>query len=331
MSDDRAIVYFDPKVEAWVYRASSVGRSLRTLSAARQGYDPLPDPDYLVEAAEAGNRFEVIVKARLRESGYRISGEQGELAVEVMPGVLIRGHLDASHCLAPDDATDRILEVKSMSDRVYRSWIVNGFAGFPEYAAQVTTYMAVEAQRRGSPTPIPATYAVVNRETNDLDIRQLDTPPADFATLTQRVMLVEQFARMNQLPTCDSTSKYTCPYDYICDRHDIMFEEIEAGTEAMLIDLGNRWTAAHEMVKAAEDKKADITAQIATALGVREELLVDGFTFTNKAPKPRKTLNITRLRARLGDELDDYFEESEVRKSVRVYPRKSDSPKKEAT
>lgn len=326
MSDDRAIVYFDPEVEAWVYRASSVGRSLRCLSAARQGYDALPAPDYLIEAAEAGNRFEIVVKARLRESGYRISGEQGELAVEVAPGVLIRGHLDASHCLASGDDTDRILEVKSMSDRVWRSWIVNGFSAFPEYAAQISTYMVAEARRRNSPTPIPATYAVVNRESEELDIRTLDAPPVDFDSIVQKLLIVEHFASIEQLPVCDSTSSYSCPYDYICDRHDIMFEEVEAGTEAMLKDLGNKWVEVQKMAKVVEDKKADINTQIAVALGVREELKIDGFTFTHKAPKPRKSLNIARLRTLLGDELDDYFEETEVRKSIRVYPRKSTDP-----
>ena len=283
---------------------------------------PLPAPDYLIEAAEAGNRFEVIVKARLRQSGYRISGEQGSLEYPVLENVIIRGHMDASHCLAPDDPTDRLLEVKSMSDRVYKTWMTHGFSYFPEYAAQVTTYMWAEGRRRGLDGPVEATYAVVNRNTDEMYVQTLTEPPADMDAIVQKVALAEQFAALDQLPACDSASQYTCPYDYICDRHEILFEEIEAGTEAMLKSLGDKYQEIRRMEKVVEDKMEEVKSEIAAALGARESVSIPSYTFTNKAPKPRKSLNLTRLRERLGDELDDYFDEVPIKKSIRVYPKK---------
>ena len=321
MSDNRPIVYYDSAVEAWVYRASSVGRSLRCLTSARQGYDPLPAPDYLIEAAEAGNKYEGIVKSRLRAEGWKIGGEQGSLDFEVKPGVVIRGHLDGRHCLAPDDPTDRILEVKSMSQRVFDKWIMHSFDKFPEYAAQVTIYMHAEGQIRRLDTPPEATYAVVNRDTDELDIRTLKTPPLEVQSIIQKVALAELFAEQSQLPVCDSASQYTCPYDYLCDRHEILFEELEDGKEKTLKQLGDKYVEALKAEKVVQENKEEIRRDIRVAMGSREKLTVPGYTFTNRGTK-RRELDLVNLRKRLGDELEEFFVDKETKPSLRVYPKK---------
>lgn len=310
MPDNRPIVYHDPNIDAWVYRASSVGRSLRCLSSARQGYDPLPPPEYLIEAAEAGNRYEPIVKAQLRSQGYRISGEQGESEIEVKPGVIIRGHLDGSHCLAPGDPTDRMLEVKSMSQRVWDKWLSWGFKGFPEYAAQLSVYMHAEALRRGVPT-VEATYAVINRATDELEVRTVAEPPVPIQKLIERVALAELFATMHQLPSCDSASQYACPYSYICDKYEVLFEEIEDGSEAMLRRLAEEHAEVANTIKVLEDKKEEVRGQIRTALAGRSALKIKGWSFSNKPRKSNK-LNLVRLREHLGDKLDEFFDEGQT-------------------
>lgn len=309
MSDNRANVYFDESVDAWVYRASSVGKSLRCLATARQGYDSLPPPDYLIEAAEAGNRYETIVKAKLRAQGYRISGEQNELATEVKPGVIVRGHLDATHCLRPDDPTDRILEVKSMSQRVWDKWLQWGFSGFPEYSAQISVYMHAEAERRGVGA-VEALYAVVNRETEEIETRVIASPPTSIQSIFQKVALAEQFASMSQLPTCDSASQYMCPYNYLCDKNEVLFEELEEGSEAMLERLCAQQYEIAKTMDELSDKKELVRDDIRVALAGRKAHKLKGWSITNKPRKSRK-LNLVRLREYMGDKLDEFFEESE--------------------
>lgn len=321
MGDDRNIVYFDPLVDAWVYRASSVGRSIRCLSAARQGYDPLPPPDYLVEAAQAGNRYELIAKTLLRTRGYTVSGEQGEVDYRVNDTSIIRGHLDGSHCLVPGDDLPRILEVKSMSQRVFDKWLSHGFGKFPEYSAQITSYMYAQAQKQGREGFLEAVYAVINRETDEMDVRVLSEPPADIEAIIQKVTLAENFAELGQLPVCDSASQYTCPYNYLCDKNEILFEEIEEGSELMLKSLGDEYKEIKKLEKVLEDRMKDVKGQLATAMGKREEIKIPGYTFTNKAGSMRK-LNEFRLREKLGDELDEFYEDKPTRKSLRVYPKK---------
>lgn len=321
MSDNRAIVYFDQLVDAWVYRASSVGRSLRCLSAARQGYDPLPSPDYLVEAAEAGNRYELIAKTQLRSMGYTVAGEQGEIDYRVTDTAVIRGHLDATRCLSPGDTTDRMLEVKSMSQRVFDKWLPYGFEKFPEYAAQLTCYMHASADRQGRDGFREAVYAVINRDTDEMDVRIIETPPMDIKTLIQKVALSEHFAALDQLPVCDSASQYSCPYNYLCDRHEILFEEIEEGSEAMLRSLGDEYVEIKKLEKVLEDRMLTLKGQLGTALAGREELKIPQYTFTNKEGT-RRQLNQLRLRELLGDKLDEYYEDVTTARSLRVYPKK---------
>lgn len=313
MSDNRSIVYFDPSIEAWVYRASSVGRGLRCLATARQGYDPLPPPDYLETAAEEGNRYEPIVKARLREEGYRISGEQGEFDLPVEDGVIIRGHLDGQHCLEPDSDTDRVLEVKSMSDRVWKKWQNWSFRGFPEYAAQVTVYMEAERRRRRAER-IEATYAVINRDTEEMEVRTLTRPPADFEAIIQQVKLAEWFGQAQQLPICDSESQYSCPYSYLCDKEPLSIEELEgvAGdNEAALRHLLEQHEELHRTIETLKANKEKLRNEIRGALGGRDAMKMNGWSISNKPWKENK-LNLVKLRARLGEDLDLYFEEGET-------------------
>ena len=321
MADNRPIVYFDKKVEAWVYRASSVGRSLRCLSAARQGYDPLPPPDYLVAAAEAGHAYEGIVKSKLRARGWKIGGEQGEIDFEVIPGVVIRGHLDGRHCIQPDDPTDRMLEVKSMSQNVFDKWLLHSFDKFPEYAAQLTIYMHAEAQNRGWDSPPEATYAVINRKTDEMDIRTIKEPPMKIQEIIQKVALAERMAEMHTLPVCDSASQYNCPYNHLCDRHEILFEELEQGFDSTMKQLGDQYVEALKVEKLAKENKEEIRDEIRVALGKRESLKIPGYTFSNKTGKKRK-LDLVALREKLGEELDDYFIDEETGPSLRVYPKK---------
>jgi len=322
MSDNRAIVYHDPVVDAWIYRASSVGRSLRCLSSARQGYDPLPPPDYLVEAAEAGNRYEVIAKSKLRGQGYKISGEQGNIDYEIQPGLIVRGHLDGSHCIDPKDPKDRMLEVKSMSQRVFAKWVTGGFGNFPEYAAQITMYMHAEGQRRNQGTIPESVYAVINRDTDEMLVSVLKVPPGDFEAIIQKVQLAEQFAALSQLPPCDSASQYTCPYEYLCDRHEILFEEIEEGKEATMKRLGEQYVEIKKQEEILKDNLTTVKNEIATALGGRDEVKIKGFTFTHKKPKPSMTVDKTGLRRDLGDGFDKYLVPSDPKKRVLVYPKK---------
>src|SRR3990172_2087138 len=116
MSDDRPMVYAEG--DSWVYLASSIGRSIRCLAAARQGYEPLPAPDFLIRAAEAGTALEPVVVAILEQRGYQITDRQATVELQPFEGVIVRGHLDAGFVIDLN-GWGSMLEVKTMSGGGY--------------------------------------------------------------------------------------------------------------------------------------------------------------------------------------------------------------------
>lgn len=298
MSDNRPIAYNENGT--WIIRASAIGRSARCLSAAMQSYTPLPAPEYLLKAAAAGHKYEEIVKGRLvGDLGYEIVGEQDTLEVPIGPNAIVRGHLDAWTILHPEHG-DRMLEVKSMSKNVFAKWTKHRFGAFPEYGAQLTVYM------RGSDKK--AIYAIVNRDTEEMEVITVDTPPIRWASLVRKVSLAIKHAEEGTLPVCDSTSPYTCAYEFLCDRKKAFPDEVESGTAEVLAPLGAEYDEVRAMESELKSRKAMARDEILVALGDRDKAQAGGWGFSLTETK-RKTLNVRKLRDKLGDELDDYYDE----------------------
>lgn len=302
MSDNRPIAYREG--DTIVFRASSIGKPLRCLAAALQGYDAMPAPQYLIDAAEAGNRYEQIVIDRLLDKGYQVWGQQNEVEITVSesPHIIVRGHLDALHVIDPVEPTDRILEVKSMSARVFAKWIAHRFDDFPTYRAQLTAYMTY-ADR-------PALYAVIERDTDDMELIPYDSPPGDWDEYARRLMVVATLADMEQLPPCEG-SEYSCPYDYLCDRlSPPVFEEVEDGSDTVLLRAIEKYEAARRAKDEIEARMADARDEITTALGPRDRVEVGGWKVSHVRAQ-RRSLDTRALRDRLGDEMDEFYKSTE--------------------
>jgi hypothetical protein len=322
VSDSRPIVYTetDPDGEWVIYRASSIGKPTRCLAAAREGAEALPAPQYLIDAAEAGNRYEGIVKERLRAEGWTIpESEEQDIAELVLrdptpaaPGIKVRGHLDGWTAISPEDGVDTMLEVKSMSGRVFEEWVAHQFPRFPEYAAQLTCYMMATGK--------PATYAVVCRDDEDGEERLLtqrvETPPVEFSTLSQKTLIVEAFYDRGSLPTCDGTSKYQCPYAYLCDSDVLtggvegLFAELESGDEATMRRLIQQYAEAGRLIEELQTNQAALKADMEVTMGARKSVKLDGWLVTRVGEGTQKRLDAAALRNALGDRLDEFYKDT---------------------
>ena len=322
MGDDRSIVYVEDGIP--IYRASSLGSPLRCLAAARAGNTPLEPPEYLVKAAKAGDEHEVIVKRLLAEEGWIIDDEQGYVETKVdLTGIvdtaeyaMIRGHLDAVAIHHIDDPMDdRMLEVKSMSTNVFDKWTRHRFDAFPTYAAQLTLYM--DAVKK------PALYAVICRDTQELELIPYDTPPMEPEFLYNKVRSVEALNASGAMPPC-SGSQYTCAYDYLCDKRDISVADLS--TYGDDVALAKAVTTYDELrVRETELKvlKADARDDIIAAMAGRNKADV-GMQRVTYQSSERKTLSVKRLRAHLGDELDGFYDKSKTT-TLRVSKIKKES------
>jgi hypothetical protein len=307
--DDRPAVYQDPD-GTWVYRASSVGRSMRCLVQARNGYTPLPTPQYLLDASARGIRLEPVVKGELRDLGWGVSGEQlvVELVVREEPRVIIRGHLDAEYAVAPGTLNQGLaksdhpfLEVKTMSPNVWKEWIAHRFRKLGVYAAQVTCYQEAVGGR-------PFAYAVRNAVTKELDVNVWSTPPnfpITYSEIAQKVLICEWFGEQDILPICTG-SLYTCEFDYNCDKRDALFEELEAGGDLTLMHLASRYKEVKRLEADVELRAKEFRDEIMTALGKRKKVQV-GEYIIQRVPGSKSSLDVKGLRDRLGDDLDQYY------------------------
>lgn len=307
MSDNRPIVYKEN--DRWIFRASSVGRPLRCLMLAMHEYQELPAPDYLMKAAEAGNAAEVTVKKQLRAEGYVITGEQHVIEIEVTPTIIIRGHADSWHIHGNELADSHLLEVKSMSSRVWDDWTRHRFDTFAEYAAQITTYMHAAGR--------PAFYARYNRDTEELETEIIIIPPLDFQKdVASKALIAVKLFESGTLPHC-SGAKYQCSYSYFCDHRDYLFEEVESGTDTVLLHLAQEYREVLDLEKEMKSRKAAVGRELKEAMGQKKKVQVDDWKITMVTSTSPRRLDERALRARMGDSLNKYYTDGKEY----VYPK----------
>lgn len=210
--DDRPVVYRDNG--HWIYRASAIGGCPRGLLAARRGYRALPPPGWLTEAAEAGNLAEQHAISWLKARGWHVRDQQQTVEWAIGETAMIRGHIDGIGEYRQSGGKQptkdiRLVEIKSMSDKVFTNWRKQGFQAFPKYAAQLAMYMTV--------LKLPAVYVIVRRETGDIIHQLIDEPPVSLAVVIRRVLQTEAQAEGIEWPVCEAQYAGWCAWQYLHD------------------------------------------------------------------------------------------------------------------
>jgi len=167
--------------ELAVYRMSSVGRCPRALSAIRQGYTPESSPVWLETAAEEGKWHEQRIKDELRADDIAVYGEQQEVILEY-PDFVLLGHIDG---IVNDHGTEKLLEIKSMSQFEFDRWMRDGFAGFHQYADQLTCYMHA--------TGLEECLYIVKNRSSGYENRQTIKAPSDMAIIEDKIKAIEDY------------------------------------------------------------------------------------------------------------------------------------------
>lgn len=320
MSDNRPIVYREGDV--LVFRASAIGRPLRCLVLAAIGEEPMPSPEYLTQAAEAGNQAEVDVKRQLTEMGYQLDGDDDQYEVELsrvvtVPSgkrwVIVRGHLDSLRCVSPS-GDDRMLEVKSMSPNVWAKWKLHRFHAFPSYAHQLSVYMTATEKK--------ALYAVLNRETGELELTEVDTPPIEIDAIENKLRIAAVLAELNTPPECDLTDGYECAYGHMCNRKR---PEIEIGGEGAVVRLVKEYLEVDAKRKEIDAERDRLRALIAKQVEGIEKTTVPGATVSWR--KPSRRLNTQAVAAKLaefGSDIELFYEiPASEKDSLVITPSKS--------
>lgn len=197
------------------------------LVAEQLGNKPL-DPEPMIEAAaQEGRRHEPWIAEDLRKKGYKVTESPGVCAkgcdregfhVEYeLDGHVLRGHLDR---IASKNDKVMFGEFKALS-RFRSSDLIQAIDlglselihKFPEYAFQIAGYHLA--------TGWPCLYAIKNRDTGELTVRELNgSYYLDTEALRLKIAAVEQWVKAGKLPVCDLPEgdffrDRVCPFRYM--------------------------------------------------------------------------------------------------------------------
>lgn len=259
------------------YRISGIGKCPRAISAERAGIEPDKErPAWLDQAAEEGNWHESRVKHELLQKGLTIKSnavcekclnETGEerngihiehefadfIAVGHMDGIVI---YDRNH-LYFNDEKPHVLEVKSMSQYEFDRWMRTRWAGFPQYADQLTMYMTIHNMGLElNDQNLEALYVVKNRNNGSKDIFVQVGTPSDYDAIVSKINDIEKFVVNGKLHPAEYD-----PFSLECKRCDfkslcLPVSNIElTGLQAdEMTKAAQEWREGREQVKLGDEK-----------------------------------------------------------------------------
>lgn len=279
VQDDRPAVYYDPTVERWVYRASSLGMCERRLVAHRRGMEGQPTPEWLQRRFDEGHEFEEQILARYDEDyagtdGFD-SGEHFRVMVEIPVGkhAMIRGGTDRVHgsyvvdakFMRPDGA--RQLE-RGMTEHPEYLWQQAAYAhGLILAGHDITTVRLAIGEKEYDPETRDA-IAIDRMRYFEVGVNALPT----LAQLKARVMKMEAAARKDYdvWPDCPPRFDYPCPFDWLHDERDTAVEVIDHGRMIQLGKARILHTAGKELEALAKGYKSEATQLVRGVLDAEE-------------------------------------------------------------
>jgi hypothetical protein len=253
-----------------VYRASAVGSCLRALVAALLGYEEqrfAKAEKILMQAAKEGNLHEQSILDELHNQGWSIEGSQAPVSMRVIPGVLIRGHVDGFAAHEKFSYEQMVVEAKTMSDDRFKTWKESGWQEFRKYAWQISAYMKA--------TGLRGLYAIKNRNSGELITFILDEPPVEWKTIRKHLLRAEHAFLKDELPPCDDDlsagEKFFCPYVHLHDDaltsgeddEDIpLLDDVTGAVVANLAEQHHDLSRKIKPLKGLEDRRREINKQL---------------------------------------------------------------------
>lgn len=247
-----------------VYRASALGGCDLSLLAARLGFDATPFPPSTLQLMEEGNLHEPDILRRVGEQeGMVISQPQGEVAIDILPGVLILGHVDA---IGEADGRQTVIEAKAMGKATFEDWMRNGWSSFRRYAFQLSCYMHA--------TGYPGIMAVKNRDTGILHVSHYPQLPIAAAEIKLKVARIEAAATERKLSLGCDAGWCMCGFRYLRRQPSkLVSSAVDADDPALVDELGSAYDALVEEEKALKERKDALAERIHDLTG---DEIIDG-------------------------------------------------------
>jgi len=277
-----------------VVRASALGNCVRALWAAATGYAKVDSPGWLNQMAQEGHLHEEDVRRRLMEDSggtIVIRDPQATMRWEVVPGkAVVEGHVDG---LIDTEPGPTVLEVKSMSDNVFKEFELNRFDSKPGYAWQVSAYMLGNGATE-------ALYAYKNRNSGELQTFHIGTPPISEAQIRGKVAKVWSWIDRGVMPDCEeNVNKFFCPFPYLHEEYGA--EKVDLSGSDALDELAEEYMEVSDEIKALEVRKKELREGLVALVGGNARGQTDTHRI-NVSEKERAGLNKVLMEKEMGEE-----------------------------
>lgn len=214
MSDNRPARYVEPDGLV-VYRASALGMCDRIFAALDAGYEPMAHPEWFQRVLDEGTNSEDAIREMFEErsDGLFVTDTQLEVELEVMDGVVIRGHIDG--LVATHGA---LFEAKKFRPSTWDKFQRSGVECMPNYPMQTSIYMhALEL------TEMFFVGGLYDPDTQTIiDIKSLEyhSPPINMLAIRKRVAKLEGIINDGihvMDVACPPTAQFPCPFYFLHD------------------------------------------------------------------------------------------------------------------
>jgi hypothetical protein len=219
MSDNRPVRYVEDDGTI-VYRASGLGLCDRIYVALDQDYDPMAFPEWFQNVLDEGTAMEQSIREKFMEDyGEIVEGDQQEVELQVMDGVVIRGHIDGLIDGGPkNDRESALWEGKKVRPSGWDAFKRKGVEWHKNYPMQVSVYMhALGVQRLFFTGGL---YDPDKQEIVDTYTHAYHQPPINMLAIRKRIAKLEGIINGGKHAmdvACPTTPDFPCPFFYLHD------------------------------------------------------------------------------------------------------------------
>jgi len=212
MSDNRPVRYIEDDGTI-VYRASGLGLCDRIYVALDEGMTPMAFPEWFQAVLNEGTAMEDNIRqAFVEEHGEDVVGDQELVELEVMDGVVIRGHIDGRL------AGGELWEGKKVRPSGWEAFKRKGVEWHKNYPMQVSVYMhAIGATGLFFTGGL---YDPENEEIIETYTHAYPDPPINLLGIRKRIAKLEGLINGDKAAmdvACPSTPDFPCPFYYLHD------------------------------------------------------------------------------------------------------------------
>lgn len=219
MSDNRPVRYVEDDGTI-VYRASGLGMCDRIYAALEQGYEPASYPAWFQQVLDEGTAMEQSIREKfMEEYGEVVEGDQQEVELEIMPGIVIRGHIDGKILdLGVTGLDDALWEGKKVRPSGWDAFKRKGVEWHKNYPMQVSVYMHGLGVERLFFTG--GLYDPEKQEILETYTHAYHQPPVNLLGIRKRIAKLEGLIDSGKDArdiACPTTPDYPCPFFFLHD------------------------------------------------------------------------------------------------------------------